>query len=348
MLQVRRWLIYLLLMSGCLFIITACDFQEEQQEQQEPTNEMKEEVPVQVEPYEQPEDNVTLPDTRLQKWDEGDDVTALQKVLISLSYEIEASGTFDEATTWALTDIQLQSDEIIPTGLYDKETKHFLQSAVDEEVTITPENGLHKPSEKYLTTLDFDTVENPYDVLALINKEHALPGDYVPDDLVFPNVRYPFTEDLPKKQLRKIAADALEKLFEAADDADLELYALSGYRSYDRQVEIFTANMEQHGEKAANNFSARPGQSEHQSGLTMDVTSPEVNFSLVTEFGETPEGQWVAEHAHEYGFIIRYLEGREDITQYQYEPWHLRYVGEKVATEIFEENLTLEEYIEQK
>lgn len=344
MLYVRRLLFYLVLISSCILITTVSNMQ---QEQQKPTYENKEDVPVQTEPNEQPED-VILPETVLQKWDEGNDVTDLQKVLRNLSYDIEVSGTFDESTTWALTDIQLQSEEIIPTGLYDEETKQFLQSVVDEEITITPEDGLTKPSEDYLSKLDSDTVENPYDVLALINKKHALPGDYVPKDLVFPNVRYPFTEDLPKKQLRKIAADALEELFKAADEAGLELYAQSGYRSYDRQVAIFTSNVEQHGEEAANNFSARPGQSEHQSGLTMDVTSSKVDFSLVIEFGETPEGKWIAEHAHEYGFIIRYLEGKEDITQYQYEPWHLRYVGEKVATEIYEKEITFEEYIEQK
>ncbi|HLR14524.1 MAG TPA: D-alanyl-D-alanine carboxypeptidase family protein [Bacillota bacterium] len=345
MLHVKRLIFYVILIGGCILLTTASVIQ---QEQQEPTIENKEDIPVQTEPNKQPEEEGTLPDTLLQKWDEGDDVTNLQKVLKALSYDIEASGIFDERTTWALTDIQLQSKEIIPTGLYDEETKQFLQSAVNEEVEITPEDGLIMPSEGYLSSLDSDTVENPYDVLALINKEHALPGNYVPEDLVFPNVRYPFTEELPKKQLRKIAADALEDLFKASDEAGLELYAQSGYRSYDRQVAIFTANAEQHGEKAANNFSARPGQSEHQSGLTMDVTSGEVDFNLVIEFGDTPEGQWIAEHAHEYGFIIRYLEGRENITQYQYEPWHLRYVGEKVATEIYEKDITFEEYIEQK
>lgn len=80
----------------------------------------------------------------------------------------------------------------------------------------------------------------------------------------------------------------------------------------------------------------------------MDVTTDEVGFDLIVEFGETDEGKWLKDNAHEYGFIIRYPEGKEDITKYQYEPWHLRYVGEQAATEIYEKEMTLEEYLEAK
>lgn len=79
----------------------------------------------------------------------------------------------------------------------------------------------------------------------------------------------------------------------------------------------------------------------------MDVTSPQVNFDLVTEFGDTKEGKWLKDHAAEHGFIIRYPKGKEDITGYQYEPWHIRYVGVKTATEIMERDITLEEYLEE-
>lgn len=146
--------------------------------------------------------------------------------------------------------------------------------------------------------------------------------------------------------MRQAAAAALEELFQAAEEAELELFAQSGYRSYERQDSIFAANVQAHGEEAANNFSARPGESEHQSGLTMDVTSPAVDFDLVIEFGETEEGKWIKENAADYGFIIRYPEGKEDITIYQFEPWHLRYVGVKAAKEIMSQAITLEEYLE--
>src|SRR5699024_12439477 len=105
------------------------------------------------------------------------------------------------------------------------------------------------------------------------NKHSALPDDFEPEDLVVPDVRFPFDEDVPKKQMRQVAADALEDLFAAGDEAGVTLYAQSGYREYDTQEAIFASSVDEHGEDEANNFSARPGESENKSGLTMDVTS---------------------------------------------------------------------------
>jgi zinc D-Ala-D-Ala carboxypeptidase len=189
-------------------------------------------------------------------------------------------------------------------------------------------------------------VQNLDDMLIVANKERNLPEDYVPADLVTPNVPFPFKEDLPKKKLRKEAALSVEVLFKAAEEQGLELLAQSGYRSYDTQVSIFAYNADQYGEEKANQTSAQPGQSEHQTGLSLDVTSPQVNYELVEEFGKTKEGKWLAENAHKYGFIIRYLKDKEEITGYQYEPWHLRYVGVEHAKEIHERGITLEEYLQ--
>ncbi len=189
-------------------------------------------------------------------------------------------------------------------------------------------------------------VQNLDDLLIVANKERNLPEDYEPKDLVTPNVPFPFKEDLPKKKLRKEAALSLEMLFKAAEENGLELLAQSGYRSYDTQVSIFAYNAEQRGEEEANKTSSKPGQSEHQTGLSMDVTSPEVNYELVEAFGETKEGKWLADNAHKYGFIIRYLKGKEQITGYQYEPWHLRYVGTDHAKKIHAQGITLEEYLQ--
>jgi len=182
--------------------------------------------------------------------------------------------------------------------------------------------------------------------MAVVNKTFALPHDYEPNDLTVPNIPFPFEEDDPKKQLRAVAADALEDLFIAAEKDGVVLYGVSGFRSYDRQEAIFASNVERHGEDHANTYSARAGESEHQTGLVMDVTAESVHFDLVTDLGDKKEGIWLADHAHEYGFIIRYPKGKESITKYQYEPWHLRYVGEKAASEMFEQKLTLEEYLQ--
>lgn len=193
------------------------------------------------------------------------------------------------------------------------------------------------------SSLKIIVIENPERIDALVNKKRALPSDYVPKDLVDINVKYKV--EMPEsKMLRKEASDALTELFEAAKANGYELFAVSGYRSYDRQVHLFNNYAKNHGEKEANRFSARPGQSEHQTGLTMDVSIAHVNYDLVEEFGETPEGIWLAGNAHNYGFIIRYPKGTEHITGYQYEPWHIRYLGKDLAAKVYESKLTYDEY----
>lgn len=181
-------------------------------------------------------------------------------------------------------------------------------------------------------------------ITALVNKHNSLSERYVPEDLV--TVRVPTVLENPEvKQLRKVAAHALQKMFNKAKEADIYLHARSGYRSYDTQVQLFNNYVAQHGQEAANRYSARPGQSEHQTGLVMDVTSESVNFQLTNEFGETKEGKWLSEHAHEFGFIIRYPKDMEHITGYIYEPWHIRYLGLEVAMEVYESGLTYEEFL---
>ncbi|MFD2624104.1 M15 family metallopeptidase [Salibacterium salarium] len=187
-------------------------------------------------------------------------------------------------------------------------------------------------------------LENPSALDALVNRDYLLPGDYKPEDLTVPDVPFSFEEEHPKRQIREPAADALETLFEEAEAEGMQLYAISGYRSYDRQEAIFAANAAEDGEEEANKYSAQAGESEHQSGLAMDVSSASNDFALTNDFGETPEGEWLKEHAQEYGFVIRYPDDKTDITGYQYEPWHLRYVGEGLAETLYEADDTLEEY----
>ncbi|GAB4075102.1 hypothetical protein GCM10028778_26050 [Barrientosiimonas marina] len=280
-----------------------------------------------------------LPDKHLQKNDEGKSVKALQEKLQRIGYDIALSGTYDALTIWAVTDYQMQQDNLDVTGVYNDRTQEAMQAYKDNVKAIKPGRKLDKPS-------DEDTaISNPHEILALVNKDHVLPDGFKPLNLVEPDVQFPFDESLPKKQMRQAAATALEDMFQAANEEDLELFAQSGYRSFDRQDAIFASNVRESGEEAANQFSAKPGESEHQTGLTMDVTSSEVNFKLVEDFGDTAEGKWLKKNAADYGFIIRYPKGKQAITGYQYEPWHLRYVGEEAATAIMEQELTLEEYL---
>lgn len=188
-------------------------------------------------------------------------------------------------------------------------------------------------------------VKNPNDILVLVNKHRNLPADYKPSDLVIPKVPFSFEGNDEKKYMRKEAAKALEELFNAAEEEGIYLYAVSGFRSYNRQKSIFEYRAARDGFEEANKLTAYPGQSEHQTGLAMDVTCQAVNFDLRESFGQTPEGKWLKNNAHRFGFIIRYPKGAEHITGYNYEPWHIRYVGKKVADQIYERGITLEEYM---
>lgn len=129
-----------------------------------------------------------------------------------------------------------------------------------------------------------------------------------------------------------------------AEKKGIKLYGVSGYRSYTRQKEIYDRNVATRGKAATDAVSAIPGSSEHQTGLTIDVSAQSVSYRLDQSFGDTKEGKWLAKHCHEYGFIIRYPYGKEKITGYSYEPWHIRYVGTTVASYLYKNNLTLEEY----
>lgn len=191
-------------------------------------------------------------------------------------------------------------------------------------------------------------VSNPTSILTLVNKKYALPSDYIPANLVVPNIPYAFKEYDPKKLMRKDAATALEELFRKAKQDNIKIHGISGYRSYARQDAIFTFNVQKKGLEAANQFSAKPGESEHQTGLAIDLTSPSVNYILTQGFGDTKEGKWLKENAPLFGFIIRYPKGKESITGYQYEPWHIRYVGISAAKYISGQNITLEEYLGKK
>ncbi|UVI29250.1 M15 family metallopeptidase [Paenibacillus spongiae] len=180
----------------------------------------------------------------------------------------------------------------------------------------------------------------------LINKDHPLPEDYKPDDLVYPDVKFTFLEKIEKRMMRKPASQALEKLFAAAAKDGLPLAGVSAYRSHDRQKQLFEAYVRKDGEAKARTYSAYPGTSEHETGLAIDVTGADGKCAATGCFGGTPEAKWLAKHAYEFGFIIRYPKGKEDITGYQYEPWHLRYVGPTAANTIYSHGWTLEEHAE--
>lgn len=182
-------------------------------------------------------------------------------------------------------------------------------------------------------------------LLILVNKTHSLSADYKPQDLE-PIKYYAQDRTETSRYMRAEAAEAFHRLVEAGARENIGLVMTTAYRSYNFQKILYDNYVVQQGQEAADKFSAKPGQSEHQTGLAVDVTSPSVDNQLTSQFGETAEGKWLAENAHVYGFIIRFPEGKENITGYMYEPWHIRYVGVQAAGEIKKQGVTLEEYLE--
>ena len=177
--------------------------------------------------------------------------------------------------------------------------------------------------------------------LFLVNKEYMIGADYVPDDLVMPDVKKSSSAVL----MRKEAAQALEEMFAAAKEEKITLVAVSGYRSYQTQRAIYNRRRKAAGKAHVERFVAVPGASEHQLGLAMDVSHSKT-AGLKASFGKTKEGIWLAENCYRFGFILRYRQEWEDVTGYGYEPWHIRYVGKEHALRIRELDVPLEEYVE--
>lgn len=148
--------------------------------------------------------------------------------------------------------------------------------------------------------------------------------------------------------MRKEAAEAIIKMFNVANKEGVYPVIVSAYRSEDYQVSIYNSYVNRDGKTQADRYSSRPGYSDHQIGLTADISSESNGYQLNTDFENTIEGQWLTLHAHEYGFIMRYPKNKEEITGYIYEPWHFRYIGVDYATKLYETdpNETFEEFFE--
>lgn len=188
------------------------------------------------------------------------------------------------------------------------------------------------PSSAYdITTADSLTV--------LVNKHHPLhPQDYAPSDLVsMSSINIP---SLNGHSLRKPAADALVPLFAAAAADGIQLDMTSGYRDFQLQTELYTGYIQSLGQAGADATSARPGNSEHQTGLAADISAPSEGCVLTACFADTPGGQWLAAHAWEYGWILRFPEGQTAVTGYEFEPWHYRFVGVEPAKAYHESGAT--------
>lgn len=228
--------------------------------------------------------------------------------------------------------INIISIEYFQEDNLERYIKYYEDKDLDIETILTYVNiGLD--NEYYTNVID---IEDQEDILVLVNKYHKLQKDYVPNDLQ--NVSYGYG------QLKKEAAEAFDKMCEAAKKENITIYGGSGYRSYNHQLNLYNNYVNRDGKNAADTYSARAGHSEHQTGLAMDVMNARWGYIAKTD----KEYTWLINNSYKYGFILRYLEGKEEITGYMYEPWHYRYVGIELATEITNLGITYEEYIAKK
>lgn len=198
---------------------------------------------------------------------------------------------------------------------------------------------------------DFDitrySLTEPESVWVIVNKQHPLqPLNYTPSDLALPDVaqRVPGTTEM---KMRKSAAKALEKMFAAAEKADINILISTAYRGYSYQKVLYNGYVARQGQAVADTQSARPGYSEHQTGWAVDIRAKSGKCPIEQCFGALPEGKWLAANAYKYGFLLRYPADKAGITGYQYEPWHFRYIGTYLSKEMHRTGTeTMEEFFD--
>lgn len=219
-----------------------------------------------------------------------------------------------------------------------------------EEVQMLDLSELSEAQEAQMVEFKAWTYPIPYELLksseyiVLANRDNLLEADYIPERLTDLTCRKISYDPI---QMQDTAASALSVMFDAAKKDGITLYAHSGYRSYRTQKTMYYNRLESNNGKD-DGVVAYPGSSDHQTGLGIDIINKAgIGKRFTSAFAKTKEGQWVAEHCWDYGFIIRYQEDKEDITKIEYEPWHLRYVGVQVAQYMREHNLCLEEFTDE-
>ena len=215
---------------------------------------------------------------------------------------------------------------------YMNNNKDLSSSEIVRNINIHLDKNFYEDTEKANITLD---------TTLLVNKHYLLDKDYIPDDLVNVSQNYAWGE-VGSQKVREVAYNAFLDMWNAANEEGYYLMINSSYRSYEDQEIVYNNYKNSSGERFADSIAARPGSSEHQTGLALDIFS-KTNTNKNT-FSQTDEAKWLKENAHNFGFILRYPEDKVDITGYSFESWHYRYVGKDIATYIYENDITYEEY----
>ncbi|MDD3453087.1 MAG: M15 family metallopeptidase [Bacilli bacterium] len=268
-------------------------------------------------------------------------------------YKLNQVGYNDEEieTIEKLSEKQI---DIILSKKYDKKIvsflkqKYFIFDNLDKYLEYTKEFEDRKISD-VVALVNVLANEEHYDeeivkptdtskgILMLVNKYNYLTNEYAPDDIEEISNYYSYAGNSIKKEVY----DHYKDMWNAAKKEDLSLIVTSSYRSYEIQSNLWESRSESFGDEAADASTARAGYSEHQSGLALDIVTYNVTMN---EFINTDEFKWLQKNAYKYGFILRYPENKTEITGYDYESWHYRYVGIEVATKIHELDITFDEY----
>lgn len=221
---------------------------------------------------------------------------------------------------------------------FDKYLEYLNDNPNLDTATIVRDINIHLNYEFYEQTYKANT---NLDTAILVNKYYYLESDYIPDDLVNISQTYSWGENGSQKT-RQVVYDAFIDMWNAANKEGYYLMVNSSFRNYQDQESVYNAYKNTSGETYANSIATKPGFSEHQTGLALDIFSKS-NTNKNT-FKDTPEAKWLKENAYKYGFILRYPEEFEEVTGITFEPWHYRYVGKDIAKYIYENNITFDEY----
>ena len=267
--------------------------------------------------------------------------------------------SFTKLTTLILNTFDSPKKEIENKTLTEKEKKLQKLNNINKKISYFKMENLDRyisyknknkdlSDEQIIKDVNMDLDKKQYEdmhetinlnkINILVNKHNYLKEDYVPENLKSLSSTYA----LSNMKMVEEAANAFESLSKDASKENYKVIAMSTYRSYEYQVDLYNKYVKSDGKDAADTYSGRPGNSEHQTGLAVDVYNQTETY---TNFEKTKEYNWMQENAYKYGFILRFPKDKENETGYEFESWHYRYVGKDIAKYIHKHNITLEEYI---
>ncbi len=250
----------------------------------------------------------------------------------------QGAGSQDSATTQTLAESAQTTVSAPPTTAAATTTAPPTTAAPTTTTalpTTTTEPGFDK------SQFSVDAPGSPW---WMVGRDRPLTDNYAPESLAVPNVKSAKPPSADAAKISTVATEAAAEMFAAAEQDGIRLVLLSGFRSQSTQAAVFERLKNRTSLANAEKYSARPGTSEHQTGLAMDITSLSAQCQLKPCFEQTSEAMWLLDNAYRFGFHLRYPKGMQEITGYQFEPWHYRYLGVDLATELYETSLTMEEF----